>query len=172
MFRHHGTSARIAAPAILAVVFWIGPGAAAPASAPSLTVTGLIHTPLALTAADLAAMPRTTLSISDDNGNKAVYDGVPVQEILKRAGAPSGKELRGPNMALGVVARASDGYRVLFSLAEFDPAFHEATILLADRRDNKPLDSREGPLRLVVPGEKRHARWVRGITDLQVFQAR
>jgi len=117
-------------------------------------------------------MPRTTLSISDDNGNKAVYDGVPVQEILKRAGAPSGKELRGPNMALGVVARASDGYRVLFSLAEFDPAFHEATILLADRRDNKPLDSREGPLRLVVPGEKRHARWVRGITDLQVFQAR
>ena len=70
MFRHHGTSARIAAPAILAVVFWIGPGAAAPASAPSLTVTGLIHTPLALTAADLAAMPRTTLSISDDNGNR------------------------------------------------------------------------------------------------------
>ena len=29
-------------------------------------------------------------------------------------------------------------------------------ILLADRRDKKPLDERHGPLQIIVPGEKRH----------------
>ena len=57
-------------------------------------------------------------------------------------------------MALGVVARAPDGYRVLFSLTEFDAAFSNRVILLVDRRDGKSLDNREGPLRLVVPDDK------------------
>jgi hypothetical protein len=95
---------------------------------------------------------------------------VPVSEILKKAGVPLGKELKGPNMALGVVARAPDGYRVLFALTEFDGAFSNRTILLADRRDGKQLDSREGPLRFVVPGDKRHARWIRGVTTLEVLK--
>jgi hypothetical protein len=34
------------------------------------------------------------------------------------------------------------------------------------------LDSREGPFRLVVPGEKRHARWVREVTSFHVEEAR
>ena len=71
-----------------------------------------------------------------------------------------------------MIALAPDGYRVLFSLAEFDPAFNQRVILLADQRDGRPLDKREGPLRLVIPGDKRHARWVRGVSDLQVFRAR
>jgi hypothetical protein len=49
------------------------------------------------------------------------------------------------------------------------PAFSDRVILLADRRDGKPLDNREGPLRLIVPGDKRHARWIRGVTTLEVF---
>jgi hypothetical protein len=95
---------------------------------------------------------------------------VAVVEILQKAGAPLGKELKGPNMALGVIASASDGYRVLFSLTEFDPAFNDRAVLLADRRDGKPLDSREGPLRLIVAGDKRHARWIRGVTSLEVVR--
>src|SRR5271166_2166669 len=86
--------------------------------------------------------------------------------------APLGKDLKGPNMAVGLVASAPDGYRVLFSIAEFDTAFSDRVILLADRRDGKPLDSREGPLRIVVPGDKRHARWIRGVTTLEVLKVR
>jgi len=71
-------------------------------------------------------------------------------------------------MALGVVAGAPDGYQVLFSLAEFDPAFSSRVIILADRRDGKPLDSHEGPLRIIVPGDKRGARWIRGINTLKL----
>ncbi|MDG3006126.1 hypothetical protein [Paludisphaera mucosa] len=53
------------------------------------------------------------------------------------------------------MVEASDGYRALFALPELDPSFTDRVILLADRRAGKPLDDRQGPLRIVAPGEKR-----------------
>ncbi|MGO9453227.1 MAG: molybdopterin-dependent oxidoreductase [Candidatus Binataceae bacterium] len=139
---------------------------------PSLRVAGEVPTPLSLSAADIAALPRTKLGVADDSGAKAVYEGTPVVEILRRAGAPLGKDLRGPKMTLCVVAGASDGYHVVFALAEFDPSFTDRTIILADRRNGQPLNAREGPFRIIVPGEKRHGRWIRGVTTLTVLNAK
>ena len=135
-----------------------------------LRVTGDVPNHLDLSVADLAAFQRQTVHVTDEKGIQAEYSGMLVAEILRKAGAPLGKEMRGPNMAMGLVARAPDGYQVLFALAEFDPAFSDRTILLADRRDGKPLNSREGPLRIVVPGDKRGARWIRGVTTLEVLK--
>ena len=138
----------------------------------AIHVTGEVPRHLDLSVADLAAFQRQTIRVTDEQGSSVEYAGVPVAEILEKAGAPLGKELKGTNLVLGVIARASDGYRVLFSLMEFDAAFSDRLILLADRRDGKPLDGREGPLRLVVSGDKRHARWVRGVTILEIFKVR
>ncbi len=44
-------------------------------------------------------------------------------------------------------------------------------ILLADRRDGQPISTKEGPLRIVVPGEKKFARWVRQVIKLRVGRA-
>ena len=66
-------------------------------------------------------------------------------------------------MALYLLVEAADGYRVVFALPELDPAFTERMVLLADHRDGQPLTTTEGPLRLVVPDDKRHARWVRQV---------
>ena len=140
--------------------------------AQALRVIGDVPTHLDLSTADIAAFQRQTIRVIDEKGNPAEYAGVPVAEILQKAGAPLGKDLKGPNMAVGVVARAADGYTVLFSLTEFDPNFSDRVIILADRRDGKPLDSHEGPLRFVVPGDKRHARWIRGVTTLEVMRVR
>jgi hypothetical protein len=138
----------------------------------ALRVIGDVPNHLDLSATDLAAFQRQTIHVTDEKGTPAEYGGVPVAEILEKAGAPLGKDMKGPNMAVGLVARARDGYHVLFSLAEFDPAFSDRVILLADRRDSKPLDKREGPLRIIVPGDKRHARWIRGVDTLEVFKGR
>jgi DMSO/TMAO reductase YedYZ molybdopterin-dependent catalytic subunit len=135
----------------------------------ALHVSGEVPNHLDLSLADIAAFPRQTIHVTDEKGTPVEYSGVPVAEILRKAGAPLGKELKGPNLAMGVIARAVDGYHVLFSLAEFDLAFSDRVILLADRRDGKPLDNHEGPLRFVVPGDKRHARWIRGVTMLEVI---
>jgi DMSO/TMAO reductase YedYZ molybdopterin-dependent catalytic subunit len=43
-------------------------------------------------------------------------------------------------------------------------------VLLADRRDEKSLSESQGPLRLVVPAEKMHARWVRQVVSLEIVR--
>jgi DMSO/TMAO reductase YedYZ molybdopterin-dependent catalytic subunit len=64
--------------------------------------------------------------------------------------------------------RAADGYEVIFALPEIDPEFTAQTILLAYEVDGKPLPKGEGPFRLVVPNDKKHARWIREITTITV----
>jgi hypothetical protein len=147
-------------------------GSARGASTPLLEVSGDTHTRLVVGAADLAELPRAKVSVSDEHGTRVVYEGVPALEILQRAGAPLGRELRGPNMTMCVVAGGSDGYQAVFALAEFDPGFTDQVILVADHRDGQSLNSREGPLRLIVPGDRRPARWVRGLTTLRLKDAR
>jgi hypothetical protein len=44
------------------------------------------------------------------------------------------------------------------TFGSLDPAFAVRDIILADKRDGKPLDSKEGPFRIVSPGDKRAAR--------------
>jgi hypothetical protein len=69
------------------------------------------------------------------------------------------------------VIEAHDGYQVLFTLPELDSLFTDRVVLLADRRDGKPLSEKEGPLRIVVPDEKRQARWIRQVKSIAVRHA-
>jgi hypothetical protein len=69
--------------------------------------------------------------------------------------------LRGNAVASDVVASATDGYQVVFSLAELDPAFTSNDIIVADTIDGKPLFAYQGPLRIVAPKDSRGAA-VRG----------
>jgi DMSO/TMAO reductase YedYZ molybdopterin-dependent catalytic subunit len=67
-----------------------------------------------------------------------------------------------------LVAEASDGYRVAFALAELDPGTGDTQVLLAHRMNGAALDGEVGPLRLVVPKDKRPARWIRQLSTLHV----
>jgi len=144
------------------------PGQEAPAT---LAVSGAVKQPLTLSAADLAKMPRATVT-TINNGMETVYEGVWLHEILKKAGVPQGSELRGKALASYLLASASDGYQVLFSLGELDPAFIDNQILLADTANGKALFGAQGRFRLVVPKDKPGARSVRMLTKLEVVQVR
>jgi len=135
-----------------------------------LIVSGDIPSRLELKAEDLAKMPRVTVSVADQDGTKIEYEGVPLREILKRAGAPMEKELRGKALASYVLAKAHDGYQVVFTLAEVAPEFANEPILVADKRDGKPLFGYQGPLRLVCPNDKAGARSVRMLETLEIVQ--
>jgi Oxidoreductase molybdopterin binding domain len=114
-------------------------------------------------------MPRTTLQVTNSHEKKAeTYEGVLLEQLLRRAGAPHGEQLRGPLMTTYVVAEASDGYRVLFALAELDSDFVNSEVLVADTLDGGPIDAKRGPFRLVVPHDKRPARWVRMLKAITV----
>src|SRR5215468_11376087 len=139
--------------------------------APSITVTGAVKQPLALTASDLAAMPRAT-AVTDNNGIQTTYEGVWLSDVLKKAGVPLGPGMRGAALAGYVVASASDGYQVVFSLGELDPDMTDAQFLLADKANGKPLFGENGAFRLVIPKDKRGARSIRMLTKIEVVQLR
>lgn len=144
--------------------------AQAPPAPATLSVTGDVTMPLTLTAADLAKMPRETVSVDDQDGSKVQYQGVPLRELLARAGAPLGKQLRGKALASYVVAKARDGYQVVFGIGELDPAFGNAQIIVADQRDGKPLFEYQGPFRLVCPNDHAGARSIRMLQTLEVVR--
>jgi hypothetical protein len=135
-----------------------------------LTIQGDIPAPLTLKAEDLAQMPRETVTVQDQDGTQVKYTGVLFREILTKAGAPLGKQLRGKALATYVLAKAKDGYQVLFSLAEVDSAFANESILIADQRDGKALFGYQGPLRLVCPNDKAGARSVRMLETLEIVR--
>ncbi len=135
-----------------------------------LTVTGDVTTPLMLKAEDLAKMPRETVSVLEQDGSKIEYEGVPLREVLKAAGAPLGNQLRGKALASYILAKAHDGYQVLFAIGELDAAFANEQILVADKRDGKPLFGYQGPFRLVCPNDKAGARSVRMLETLELVR--
>jgi len=132
-----------------------------------LSVTGEVTTELHLTAADLKALPRTSVTAMDAHEKQShVFEGVALAELLKRAGLPSGENLRGKSMSLCVVASAADGYHAVFSLAELDASIGGEQVLVVDTVDGAALPAGQGPLRLVVPSDKRPARWVRMVQSI------
>jgi DMSO/TMAO reductase YedYZ molybdopterin-dependent catalytic subunit len=145
----------------------------APAAAADvhLAVNGDVEKPLSLSLADLRALPRQTITVMNEHEKKdETYQGVPLAEILKRAGVPQGAGLRGPAMAIYVRAEGADGYAVIFGLAELDSSIQDAGVLVADTLDGQPIPDKIGPLRLVVPHDKRPARWVRMLQTVTVIK--
>jgi DMSO/TMAO reductase YedYZ molybdopterin-dependent catalytic subunit len=137
----------------------------------SVQITGAVKQPLTLSADDLAKMPRATVHTTS-SGIETVYEGVWLHEVLKKAGVAQGGELRGKALTNYVLAEAQDGYQVLFSLAELDPAFIDNEILLADTANGKALFGAQGRFRLVVPKDKPGARSIRMLTKIEVVQVR
>ncbi len=120
-----------------------------------------------LTAAQIVSAPHVMVNVKDHD-TPATFDGVPLAALLTTAGVQLGDKLRGQRLTEVLLVEAADGYKVAFALAEVDPAFATREIILADRKDGKPLEAKEGPLRIVAPGDKRAARWVRQVTVLRI----
>jgi hypothetical protein len=136
---------------------------------PVLTVS-FQETNLVFTAPQFAALPHTEIKAMDGHEQmEHQYSGVAVRELLSQAGVPAGDKLRGAALRDVVVVRARDGYTVAFTLADFDDTFGGRNIVLADHVDGNLLSTNAGPLRLIVPGDKKAARWARMVNKIEVF---
>jgi hypothetical protein len=140
---------------------------ALPAAAQSLTLKGPEGQSRALSLAELAAMPHQSVTMTE-HGRTHSYSGVPVSALTALVGAPQGEALHGKAIADLIVVSAADGYRVVLALAETDPAMRAEHVIVADRADGAPLDAHEGPLRLIVEGDKRPARSAREVQSIEV----
>jgi hypothetical protein len=117
----------------------------------------------------LAALPHKTVTVHNEH-TKAdeTYSGVALIDLLTPLGVhdkPRGKDFR-----LYVVAAGSDGYEVVYSIGEITPDVSNATVIVADAENGKPIAD-DGPLKLVATQEKRPARWVRNLVAIRVATA-
>jgi hypothetical protein len=122
-----------------------------------------------LSRADLEDMPHVKVTISQ---NSTTFEGVPLREVLEKGGIAFGESLRGKRLSSCLLVEAADGYRVVIALPEIDRAFTDKQIVLAFLENGKPLDAKTGPYRIVIPDEKRMARWVRQVTTLKIVDVK
>jgi hypothetical protein len=117
----------------------------------------------------LAALPHKSVTVHNEH-TKAdeTYSGVALMDLLVKLGVPD--KPHGKDLALYLVAVGSDGYMAVYAVAEVNPDVHDATVIVADIENGKPLAA-DGPLKLVATGETRPARWVRNLVAVRVLAA-
>ena len=153
-------------PVALALAF-AATAAAAVAPGPVLTVDGAVRHAVRLDAAAFAALPHATATATI-HGTMLTCTGAWLADVVAAAGVPTGDAVRGPGLATVVVARATDGYRVVFSLGEIERSLGRGQVLVADRCNGAPLPDGDGPWRLIVANEVRGARSVKALERLTV----
>jgi hypothetical protein len=118
---------------------------------------------------DVEALPRVKVTTGSSNAS-TTFEGVSLKVLLDKAGVGLGESLKGKRLASCLVVEAADGYRVVIALPEIDPGFTDKQVMLAFLRNGLPLDEHEGPYRIVIPDEKRMARWVRQVTTIKIVE--
>ena len=121
----------------------------------------------ALSASELALLPQRTITAAD-HGTSVTFQGVLLTDVLGKVATPTGEKFHQTAASYYVVAEGRDGYRAVFAWAELDSTFMDKAVYVATKRDGKPLPEDDGPFQLVVPGEKRNARWVRQLRLLRI----
>lgn len=142
-------------------------GTCASAADPVLTLAG--GKTIALSRSTLSALQRESVSATSHD-TTATYEGYDLASVLKTVGATSVESLRGKDLARTIVVSAADGYRVVFTLAELDPTLGDKRIYLVDKENGEPLADKDGPWRLVIPTDKRPARWVRQVASMAISE--
>ena len=150
----------------LVLLFVTGVAALTATAHPAIEIVGPDGKAVAVA---LDSIERRTV-VTEDRGVKATFEGVALRDVLARAGAVFGEKLRGTLLAQVVLVTARDGYQVVYGIAELDPAFTDQIVLLADRRDGKPLLPDTGPWQIIVPNDKRPARWIRQVIRIEIRQ--
>lgn len=144
--------------------------AAAQTAGAGVEITGQVDRPYVLTEALAETLPVVEVTAADHGAEPTVYRGTPLSAVLEHAGVELGVTLRGARMASYLLVEADDGYRAVFALPELSTLFGHGEVYLVWRANGEPLTEHEGAFRLVVPGETRHARWVRQVRTLRVVQ--
>ena len=118
----------------------------------------------------LAALPHTAITVlNGHSGATETYSGVPLLALLEPLGFPA--KPHGKDFRLYLVAQGADGYAVVYAMAEIIPEVHDATVLVADAMNGKPIES-AGPFELIATGEKHPARWVHNLHSIRVEAAK
>lgn len=120
---------------------------------------------------DVAALrtaEKVEIKVTEGN-EQVVYKGVPLRTILA-------SKLKTPNTMASLrsmsdavlVVRAPDDYQAAVSAVAVAMDTKGEKFFLALERNGKPLDDKQGPVKLIVPGDPEHIRWVRMVSAVDL----
>ena len=120
--------------------------------------------------AKLGEMVKVEIKLNED-GQVVSYSGVPLASLLetqaKNAGSMAGLRALSDSVLL---VRGTDGYQAAVSAAAVAMDPKGERFLLALTRNGKPLEKGEGPVRLIVPADPRHVRWVKDVATVRLVR--
>ena len=151
-------------------------GAHALAAGPSTTVvvSGAVDHPTTYTAATLDALPQVTQTDTFASGTTPqthTYTGPTIWNAISATGVQTAPGVKNDILDRYVLATGTDGYRVVYSMGELDPAFGNRADLVATQETiggkTAPLTG-DGFARSTAPGDVKGGRYVSNLASLTV----
>ncbi|HEY2796811.1 MAG TPA: hypothetical protein VGK26_02875 [Thermoanaerobaculia bacterium] len=142
---------------------------AAPEAPPVLRIPGTPDKPI--DPASLLGRNQRDVRIEDSGGNTIVYHGLPLLEVLERGGLDL-KTMNGQRISAAqvVLAAGRDGYTVAFSIGELTAnRSNPKVFLVAESSGEGPLPDNEGPVRLIVYGDKARSAYALARIELKTL---
>ena len=149
----------------------LGPAARAQtATTDTFQVAGAVTTPRTWSVAqlktqragDVRALAYTV------KGQRHTAQVVSLWTLLQAAGPRVNPQIKHHLLQFIVAVRGQDGYTADFTLGELSPDFGDRAVWVALDEDGKPLTGDGGPVQLLVPGDKKPARWVHAVRAIIV----
>jgi len=140
--------------------------------AQNITISGDGINTVTFTRAMFAELKPVVLMAKAHDEKVHRYTGVALSDVLAKAGIALGDSAKKKTITTYIIVSAADNYKAIYTLPEIDPLFANRVIMLADRVDKKPLPEGYAPYQIIVPGEKKHARWMRQVTSIQVVKVK
>ena len=176
---------------LLAVILWSGCGTSSTVSPPtatatipastksspssSLQLTGLVQNPADLKLADLQAFPKVSVTTDAQVGQGRLgahtYSGALLYDVLQKTQIKTDPARKNDILRKAVLVTGTDKYSVAVSLGEISPRFANKKILLAYEQDGKTLPTKDGFVRLIVPGDAFAGRYVSNVAKIEVRDA-
>jgi len=121
----------------------------------------------AVSPASLVGRSRMDVRVETGVGDAVVYHGMPLLEVIENAGVET-KTMAGQRKTAPaiVVAASRDGYTVAFSLGELLMHRSDPRVFLVSESAAGPLPENEGPVRLIVLGDR--ARSAYGLRTVEL----
>lgn len=154
---------------------WLACAAAtAAAASTAVVVSGAVDKPTTFTAATLHALPQVTQTDTFASGatpQTHTWTGPTLWNVLAATGVQTTPGVKNDILDRYVLATGTDGYRVVYSLGELDPAFGNRAALVATQETvngkTAPIGS-DGFARTTAPGDVKGGRYVSNLASLSV----
>jgi len=101
-------------------------------------------------------------------GHRHTARAIPLWTLLQAAGPRVNPQIKHHLLQFLVAVRGQDGYTADFTLGELSPDFGGRAVWVALDEDGRRLTGDGGPAQLLVPEDKKPARWVHAVRAIIV----